>query len=93
MRSKRGLCPESPVSPIIIARQKIFSGERGGLAQRTSRRKRGESGLDSESGFSRIEVLEVSCQCLVVQGSDLGLACRDEWMPRNSQLCMRSVVL
>src|SRR2546427_11253541 len=44
MRSKPGLCPESPVSPIIIARQQVFSSKRGGLAQHTSRHKSPQSG-------------------------------------------------
>src|SRR5437762_9532600 len=39
MRSKHGLCPEPPVSPIIAGRQRIFSSKRGGLAQSASRRK------------------------------------------------------
>src|SRR5712692_6729436 len=54
MRSKPGLCPESPVSPIIPARQEIFSGGGGGLAQRTSRRKRGESGEHAKTKLASL---------------------------------------
>src|SRR5439155_21122885 len=43
--------------------------------------------------YPEINGLEVSCQCLIVQCSDLGLARRDEWMPGNSELRMRSLSL
>jgi hypothetical protein len=49
IRSKHGLRPDQPVSPIITARQQVFPTGRGGLSDRISRRK---SASGRECSFS-----------------------------------------